>query len=93
MMRLAVSSLSMGRRTSALVISNFKSNLPLLPMLATKNYKEQVTWRDASTGRVLAESDFFEPMGLNNLITPGFGRRAYYLADKGFIVLQVLPKR
>lgn len=78
-----------------LVISNFKSNvpgLPLFPMLATKSYKEQVTWREASTGRVLAESDFFEPMGLNNLITPGFGGRAYYLTDKGFIVLQVLPK-
>jgi len=78
-----------------LVISNFKSNvpdLPLLPMLATSNYKEQVTWRDASTGKVLAESDFFEPMGLNNLITPGFGGRVYYLTGKGIIVLQVLPK-
>jgi hypothetical protein len=79
-----------------LVISNFKSNLPdlpLLPMLATKAYKEQVTWRDAATGRLLAESDFFEPMGLNNLITPGFGGRVYYLTDKGFIVMQVLPKQ
>jgi hypothetical protein len=78
-----------------LVISNFKSNVPglsLLPMLATQNYQEQVTWREASTGRILAESDFFEPMGLNNLITPCFGGRAYYLTNKGFIVLQVLPK-
>lgn len=79
-----------------LVISNFKSKVPGLPfeaMLATQSYKEQVTWRDAATGRILAESDFFEPMGLNNLITPGFGGRAYYLTAKGFLVLQVLPKR
>jgi hypothetical protein len=54
-------------------------------MLATKSYKEQVAWRDASTGRVLAESDFFEPMGLDNLITPGFGGRTYDLTDRGFI--------
>jgi hypothetical protein len=29
--------------------------------LFTENYKEQLTWRDAATGRLLAESDFFEP--------------------------------
>jgi len=78
-----------------LLLSNVKSNIPDLPfkaMLATKNYKEQVTWRDASTGRILAESDFFEPMGLNNLITPGFGGRVYYMTAKGIIILQVVPK-
>ncbi|MGB7563416.1 MAG: hypothetical protein WBM08_01555, partial [Prochlorococcaceae cyanobacterium] len=84
------------RDKRVLVISNFKSKVAGLPfeaMLATQSYKEQVTWRDAATGRILAASDFFEPMGLNNLITPGFGGRAYYLTDRGFIVLQVLPKR
>jgi hypothetical protein len=34
---------------------------------------------------VPAESDSFEPLGLNNLITPGFGGRAYGLTDGGFI--------
>ena len=78
-----------------LLLSNFRSNipgLPLLGMLAIRNYKEQVTWREASTGRILAESDFFEPMGLNNLLTPGFGGRVYYMTGKGIIVLQVLPR-
>lgn len=79
-----------------LLLSNFRSNIPSLPllaMLATHNYKEQVTWREASSGRILAESDFFEPMGLNNLLTPGFGGRVYYMTGKGIIVLQVLPRR
>ena len=62
-------------------------------MLATKCSKEQVSRREASTDPVLTESDLFKPMGLNNLITPGFGGRAYYLTEKVFIVLQVLPKR
>ena len=78
-----------------LLLSNVKSNISNLPfkaMLATQNYKEQVTWRDAATGRILAESDFFEPMGLNNLITPGFGGRVYYMTAKGIIILQVVPK-
>ena len=77
-----------------LVISNAKSNVPglgLKELLATHNYKEQVTWRDAATGRILAESDFFEPMGLNGLIVPGFGGRAYYPTDTGIIILQVVP--
>ena len=78
-----------------LVISNIRSDVPDLPLkalLATHDYKEQVTWRDAATGRILAQSDFFEPMGLNNLITPGFGGRWYYMTDKGIMILQVVPK-
>jgi len=60
----------------------------------TQNYKEQVTWRDASTGRLLAESDYFEPMPGNGLIVPNFGGRVYYptAAGKGFYVLQVMPE-
>lgn len=78
-----------------LLLSNMKSNVPGLgikELVATGNYKEQVTWREASTGRILAESDFFEPMGINNLITPGYGGRVYYMTGKGFITLQVVPK-
>ena len=55
------------------------------------NYQEQLTWRDAATGRLLAESDFFEPMTFGSLITPGFGGRVYFSTAKGFIVLQVMP--
>ena len=54
-------------------------------------YTEQVTWRDAATGRILAESDFFEPLSPGSLITPGFGGRVYFPTGKGFIVLQVMP--
>jgi hypothetical protein len=78
-----------------LLLSNVKSNVPGLhgkELLATHNYKEQVTWREASTGRILAQSDFFEPMGINNLITPGYGGRVYYMTAKGFIILQVVPE-
>ena len=55
------------------------------------NYKEQMTWRDAATGRLLAESDFFEPMTPGALITPGFGGRIYFPTGKGFITMQVVP--
>jgi hypothetical protein len=55
------------------------------------NYKEQVTWRDAATGRLIAESDFFEPLTLGSLITPGFDGRVYFPTGKRFITLQVLP--
>jgi hypothetical protein len=51
-------------------------------------YRQQVLWLEASTGKILAESDFFEPMNLNTMLTPGFGGRFYYMWDKGFIVLQ-----
>jgi hypothetical protein len=82
------------RDERVLIISNFVRNVPGMPILltlATQNYKEQVTWRDAGTGRLLAASDFFEPMGVNNLITPGYGGRFYYLTSKGVIVMQVMP--
>ena len=55
---------------------------------------EQLTWRDAATGRILAESDFFEPLTINSLTPPGFGGRVYFPSAVGqaFMVLQVLPK-
>lgn len=77
-----------------LVLSNMKSDVPFEgPMVEvmTRLYREQVTWRDAATGRLLAASDFLPPMQLNALITPGFGGRFYYITDEGFIVLQVKP--
>lgn len=57
------------------------------------NYTEQLTWRDAATGRLLAESDFFEPLTINSLTTPGFGGRVYFPTIEDFIVLQPMPAR
>ena len=79
-----------------ILLSNIKRNVAkesIEMTVFTGNYKEQVTWRDASTGRIIAESDFFEPLTLGSLITPGFGGRVYFPTGKGFIVMQVMPAR
>ena len=49
--------------------------------------------RDALTGRILAESDFFEPLTINSLTPPGYGGRVYFpsAVGKGFYSLQVTP--
>jgi hypothetical protein len=80
-----------------LMLSRMKLNAPHEPLklaLFTENYTEQVTWRDALSGKILAESDYFEPMAVNGLLTPGFGGRIYYMTPVGqsFYSLQVLPK-
>jgi hypothetical protein len=78
-----------------MLTSNMRHNLPFEPdmlALGTGAYKEQVRWRDAATGRLIAESDLFEPMAVNSLVTPGFGGRVYFPTVKGFIVLQVMPQ-
>jgi hypothetical protein len=77
-----------------LILSNMKPAIPRMPVLLalmTGKYKEQVTWREAATGRILAESDFFEPLSPGSLITPAFGGRVYFPTAKGFITLQVRP--
>ena len=80
-----------------LVLTNMKKNAPNEPTraafatFATANYTEQVTWHDSLTGHKLAESDFFDPLTVNCLVTPGFGGRFYYPSAKGFITLQVTP--
>ena len=57
-------------------------------------YKGNWALRAAATGRLLAESDFFEPLTINSLTTPGFGGRVHFpsAVGKGFYVLQVMPK-
>ena len=80
-----------------LLLTNMKKNAPNEPnkiATFTENYKEQLTWRDAATGRLLAESDFFEPLSINGLTPPGFGGRIYFpsAVGKGFYALQVMPK-
>lgn len=77
-----------------MLLSNARKNVekePIKLALFSGNYKEQVTWRDAATGRIIAESDFFEPLSIGALITPGFGGRVYFPTGKGFIVLQAMP--
>jgi hypothetical protein len=81
-----------------LLLTNMKLNVekePIKVAFFTQNYKEQLTWRDAATGKILAESDFFEPLTGNSLTPPGFGGRIYFptAAGKGFYVLQVMPER
>ena len=76
-----------------MLLSNAKKNVEkesIKLALFTGNYKEQVTWRDAATGRIIAESDFFEPLSIGALITPGFGGRVYFPTGKGFITMQVM---
>ena len=79
-----------------LVLTNVKLPVAIEPIpiaLKTSGYSEQVTWRDAATGKLLAESDFFEPLSLNSLTPPGFGGRVYFptAEGKGFYVLQPMP--
>ncbi len=80
-----------------LLLTNAKLNVakePLMAAIFTENYKEQLTWRDAATGEIIAESDFLEPLTINSLTTPGFGGRVYFpsAVGKGFYVLQAMPK-
>lgn len=60
---------------------------------ANPPYRQQALWLNAQTGKVLAESDYFEPMNFNTLLSPGYGGRFYYMWDQGFIVLQPMPAR
>ncbi len=84
------------RDKRVLLLSNAKKNVEKESVklaLFTANYTEQVTWRDAATGKIIAQSDFFEPLSLGSLITPGFGGRVYFPTGKGFVTLQVMPAR
>ena len=57
-------------------------------------YQEQIQWRNAATGALLAESDFFPAMNPGILVTPGYGGRVYeMLADGHVMILQVVPAR
>ncbi|MEO8125171.1 MAG: hypothetical protein ABI633_14080, partial [Burkholderiales bacterium] len=80
-----------------LMLTNMKQNVekePIKLALFTENYKEQLTWRDAATGKIIAETDFFEPLTINSLTPPGFGGRVYFpsAVAKSFYTMQVMPK-
>jgi hypothetical protein len=70
------------------VVSNINPNATQAAVNAG-DYTEQVIWRNMFTGKLLAASDFTEPVTPNSLITPGYGGRVYYLTDNGFIVYYV----
>lgn len=69
------------------------TTLAQLNQTANPPYRQQALWLNAQTGKVLAESDYFEPMNFNTLLSPGYGGRFYYMWDQGFIVLQPMPAR
>ena len=55
-------------------------------------YTEQIVWREAATGKILAQSDFFPAMSPGILVTPGYGGLIYELLYNGHIMaLQVAP--
>ena len=61
--------------------------------LATGSYTQQVVWRDAATGKPLAESDFLPPIGFNGLVAPAYGGRFVYPAQSSgsLYFLQPMP--
>jgi hypothetical protein len=57
------------------------------------NYVEQILWRDANTGKLLAASDFFPPSNPAGNVPVGYGGLLYNMLNNGHIMtLQVLPK-
>ncbi|MBY8977977.1 hypothetical protein KHP62_19355 [Rhodobacteraceae bacterium NNCM2] len=81
-----------------LLLTNMKlprAEEPIMETLQKVDYTEQLTWRDAASGKILAQSDFFEPLTINSLTPPGFGGRVYFptAVGNGFYVLQPMPAR
>lgn len=57
------------------------------------SYTEQVMWRDADTGKLLAASDFFSPMSSGAAVWPGYGGLSYHVLQDGHIMaLKVSPQ-
>lgn len=57
------------------------------------NYVEQIQWRDAATGKLLAASDYFSPMSPGFEVWPGYGGLIYEGLNDGHIMaLQVAPR-
>jgi outer membrane protein assembly factor BamB len=50
------------------------------------NYTEQIQWRDAATGELLAESEFYGPAATGAQVPPGYGGMIYNLLNDGRIV-------
>jgi hypothetical protein len=77
------------------VASNIHPNTTLKQLInfIPSSYTEQIQWRDAATGKVLAHSDYFPAMSPGILVTPGYGGLMYDMLVNGHIIaLQVAPK-
>lgn len=58
------------------------------------NYTEQVQWRNAATGRLLAASKYYPPAAFAAQVPPGYGGYIYDILNNGHIVpLLVRPRR
>jgi hypothetical protein len=58
------------------------------------NYLEQIQWRDADTGKLLAASDFFPSAAAYATVPVGYGGLIYDILNIGNIIaLQVLPQQ
>ncbi|BCW71527.1 hypothetical protein NicSoilB8_25710 [Arthrobacter sp. NicSoilB8] len=56
------------------------------------NYTERVQWREASTGKLLGQSDYYSPMVVGMQLWPGYGGLIYDgLTDGGLVAFQPLP--
>jgi hypothetical protein len=56
------------------------------------NYEEQIIWRDATTGKALAATEFYSPQVPGMEVWPGYGGFIYeFLTDGSFLEFQVLP--
>lgn len=81
-----------------LVATDIKTNSPMPNPIDWQsgpvgaNYTERVQWRDAATGKLLAESDYYSPMVVGMQLWPGYGGLIYDgLTDGGLVALQPLP--
>jgi hypothetical protein len=74
------------------IASNVTNPLDLQSGPKGVNYKEQIQWRDADTGKLLAASDYFSPMSAGFEVWPGYGGLIYEgLNDGHLMALKVLP--
>ncbi|MFJ8948301.1 hypothetical protein ACIRG4_34605 [Streptomyces sp. NPDC102395] len=56
------------------------------------NYQDQIQWRDARTGKLLAASDFYAPSTTGGTVPPGYGGLIYDIFYDGRgMALKVLP--
>ncbi len=66
----------------------------MIPWSDGANYVEQIQWRDAATGKLLAASDFFPPAAAYATVPVGYGGLIYDILNVGNIItLQVLPSQ
>ncbi|MEV7689117.1 hypothetical protein [Streptomyces bungoensis] len=56
------------------------------------NYMDQIQWRDARTGKLLAASDFYPPSNNAGTVPPGYGGLIYDILGSGrAVVMAVRP--